>query len=84
MVELPEWEPAFAITVHKSQGSGFAEVLALMPEYPNRVLSRELVYTAVTRAEKRLLLWTPPEILAAALARRVTRQSGLRQKLAAI
>ncbi|MEA4862490.1 MAG: exodeoxyribonuclease V subunit alpha [Victivallaceae bacterium] len=82
MVELPACEPAFAITVHKSQGSGFANVLAVMPEYPNRVLSRELIYTAITRSEKRLVLWSKPEILATALARRVTRQSGLRKKLA--
>lgn len=82
MVELPEWEPAFAITVHKSQGSGFANVLAVLPPHLNRVLSRELVYTAVTRAEKHLVLWATPDVLSSALARRVVRHSGLRRKLA--
>ena len=73
--ELPGCEPAFAITIHKSQGSSYDNVLVILPDSENQILSRNLVYTAVTRARKRCLIWGAKESILAALdaeARRVT------------
>jgi exodeoxyribonuclease V alpha subunit len=78
---LPEYDTAYAITVHQSQGSEFAEVLFLLPTVDSRVLCRELVYTGITRARDRLLLHGSPDVLATAMERRVVRYSGLREKL---
>jgi hypothetical protein len=61
--------PAYALTVHKAQGSEFDEVVVVLPERDARVLTRELVYTAVTRARGRVALWASAEILALATAR---------------
>ena len=79
---LPAHETAWAITIHRSQGSEYDEVAALLPADPeHRILSRELVYTAVSRARKRVQLWASAEALRSALARRVARRSGLRERL---
>ncbi len=78
---LPEHETAYAITIHKSQGSEFEQVLLLLPDTDLRILSRELVYTAVTRARRRLILHGDRKILARAVRRRAVRHSGLRQRL---
>jgi exodeoxyribonuclease V alpha subunit len=69
------------MTVHKSQGSEFESVLLLLPERPSPVLTRELLYTGVTRASKRLALWFPEPVFRAAVARRAERPSGLREAL---
>ena len=45
------------MTVHKSQGSEFDEVLLMMPDRDTRVLTRELIYTAITRAKNRIQIW---------------------------
>ncbi len=74
---LPEHETAFAMTVHKSQGSEFSSVVLVLPPRDSRVLTRELVYTGVTRARERLELCMTPEVLSAAVARRTERTSGL-------
>lgn len=78
---LPEHETAFAMTVHKSQGTEFDRVLLVLPETDARVLTRELLYTGVTRARKRVDLWAGGEALRAALSRRIERVSGLRDML---
>jgi exodeoxyribonuclease V alpha subunit len=78
---LPQCETAYALTIHKSQGSEFDEVLVVLPEEENRVLSRELIYTAVTRARKRVLMVTGKEILIQTLARKIERFSGLKDML---
>jgi exodeoxyribonuclease V alpha subunit len=78
---LPEHETAFAMTVHKSQGSEFDEVLFILPDRESPVLSRELLYTGVTRASRHLELWFHEPILRAAVANRVERMSGLREAL---
>ncbi len=78
---LPEHETAWAITIHKSQGSEFDTVLLVLPDSDVRVLSRELVYTAITRARRGLRLYADPEILARAVRRRAVRHSGLRSRL---
>jgi exodeoxyribonuclease V alpha subunit len=74
---LPLRDTVFAMTVHKSQGSEFDEVLVILPEEDNRILSRELVYTAVTRAKKMVRLVAEKEILRLALSRNIERASGL-------
>jgi exodeoxyribonuclease V alpha subunit len=79
---LPAHESAFAMTVHKAQGSEFDAVWLQLPRADNRVLSRELVYTALTRARRELHLCADEPVLRAALARHVTRVSGLAARLA--
>lgn len=78
---LPEHDTAYAITVHQSQGSEFEEVLFLLPAVESRVLCRELIYTGITRARKRLLLYADPELLARSIQKQVVRYSGLGEKL---
>ena len=78
---LPDCQTVFAMTIHKSQGSEFAEVVVVLPEEDNRILSRELVYTAVTRAKKIVRLVAEKDILRVALARNIERSSGLAELL---
>jgi exodeoxyribonuclease V alpha subunit len=80
-VRLPAHETAFAMTVHKSQGSEFDEVLVLLPTHPSRVLTRELLYTAVTRARQRVTLCAGSAVLAGAIATSTRRHSGLLARL---
>jgi exodeoxyribonuclease V alpha subunit len=79
---LPAWEPAWAMTVHKSQGSEFENVLLALPAAVSPVATRELVYTGVTRARKRVALWAGVAVLQAAIEHRAERMTGLREKLA--
>jgi exodeoxyribonuclease V alpha subunit len=74
---LPEFSDAFALSVHKSQGSEYDEVLVVLPDEDGALLTRELLYTAVSRARKRIRLVGPKSVIAAALARRAQRHSGL-------
>ncbi|GBH24842.1 AAA family ATPase [Burkholderia vietnamiensis] len=74
---LPPHETAFALTVHKSQGSEFDEAARVLPASFGRVLTRELVYTAVTRARTRVQVIGPRRVLAQAVATRTQRDSGL-------
>jgi exodeoxyribonuclease V alpha subunit len=78
---VPWAETAWALTIHKSQGSEFADVVVSLPAPKNRVLTRELVYTAVTRAKRSVTVVAPPGTLEAALSRRVARASGLIARL---
>ncbi len=79
---LPAFETAWAMTIHRSQGSEYDEVAVLLPPDPqHRILSRELVYTAVSRARKRAQLWASVDSLRAAAAQPVMRRSGLRERL---
>src|SRR5690606_27746134 len=80
---LPAHDSAFAMTVHKAQGSEFDEVWLVLPARDSRVLSRELVYTGLTRARDALHLCADPAILATALSRHVSRTSGLAWRLGA-
>jgi exodeoxyribonuclease V alpha subunit len=74
---LPAHESAFAMTVHKAQGSEFDEVWLQLPRTDSRVLSRELLYTGITRARSVLHVAGSAEVIAAALARHAARVSGL-------
>lgn len=78
---LPGWEPAFAMTVHKSQGSEYDNVLLVLPPAPNPVCTRELVYTGLTRAREKVELWYTEAVMRAAIGRQVRRASGLRERL---
>jgi exodeoxyribonuclease V alpha subunit len=76
-VRLPDHETAFAMTVHKSQGSEFEEMLLMLPAEKNRVLTRELFYTAVTRARGRLSIVANANVVAATIETATKRVSGL-------
>jgi exodeoxyribonuclease V alpha subunit len=80
---LPLHDTAFALTVHKSQGSEFDRLLVILPEKDSPVLTRELLYTAITRARSGVELWCNEEIFRAAVLRPTVRISGLRDALSA-
>lgn len=81
---LPFTEPAFAMTVHKAQGSEFDEVLVILPALDTGILTRELLYTAVSRARKKVEVWGGEEIITRAVCRGVRRASGLAETLASV
>jgi exodeoxyribonuclease V alpha subunit len=78
---LPPHETVYAMSVHKSQGSEFDDVVVLLPEKLSPVISRELLYTAVTRARRRVTVCATPEIVRQAAAQPIERASGLRDLL---
>ena len=81
LLRLPEHESVFAMTVHKSQGSEFERVLFILPDRESPVLTRELLYTGVTRASRRVELWFEEAVLRQAVSRKVARTSGLSDAL---
>ncbi len=78
---LPAFEAAYAMTVHKSQGSEFAHLLLWLPNQGTALMTRELLYTAITRAKAKITIWGRRETLINALNRVQNRLSGLRPKL---
>ncbi len=78
---LPLHETAYAMTVHKSQGSEFAHTALVLPNHFLPVLTRELVYTAITRARQQLTLYADPQVFAQAVMMRTQRRSGLAERL---
>lgn len=81
---LPSHDSAFALTVHQSQGSEFQAVWLLLPDEEVAVLSRSLVYTALTRARRSVKLWGSGTTLAVGLGRETRRASGLAERLRAL
>ncbi|MGF6549681.1 AAA family ATPase [Paraburkholderia youngii] len=79
---LPPHDTAFALTVHKSQGSEFEHAVLVLPSAFSRVLSRELVYTAITRARERVEVIGARAVLAQAIATPTQRDSGLAARIA--
>lgn len=79
--QLPDARTAWAMSVHKSQGSEFDTAIVVLPERDLPILSRELLYTAVTRARKRVLLVGSEAVLRAAVQRTARRGSGLAERL---
>ena len=77
---LPEFQTAYAMSIHKSQGSEFDDALLLLPDAMTPFLTRELLYTAVTRVRKRLFIVGSPGILTQIVEHQNRRTSGLRQK----
>ncbi|HET9483870.1 MAG TPA: exodeoxyribonuclease V subunit alpha [Xanthomonadales bacterium] len=80
--QLPAHETAYAMTAHKAQGSEFEEVAIVLPPEPHPLVTREWLYTAVSRARSGLHVFAPRGAIEAALGRRVTVMSGLRERLA--
>ncbi|MNR34085.1 RecBCD enzyme subunit RecD [compost metagenome] len=69
------------MTVHKSQGSEFTEVLLALPEQPSPLLSRALFYTGITRAKKKVEIWGLPARLSEAVSTKAERAAGLAERL---
>lgn len=74
---LPRFETVYAMTIHKTQGSEFQRVAILLPEQPMPMLSRELLYTGLTRAKQALAIAGPETVWIDSVSRRVERFSGL-------
>ncbi|WP_369789844.1 exodeoxyribonuclease V subunit alpha [Rouxiella sp. WC2420] len=80
---LPIHDTAYAMTVHKSQGSEFEHTLLVLPNHFLPVLTRELVYTAITRAKRQLSLYSSEKVLGLAIRTPTQRRSGLVERLTA-
>jgi len=78
---LARYESCWAITVHKSQGSEFKNVALLLPEQVTPVITRELIYTALTRSRKRFNLYATPQIFKKAIGQSVFRSGALQERL---
>lgn len=78
---LPEHETVYAMTIHKAQGSEFERVLMILPDELSPVMSRELVYTGITRARSRVEIWGTEEVFVRSVERRLERASALRGRL---
>lgn len=81
---LPPHETVFAMTIHKSQGSEFNEVLVTLPDKMNPVLTKELIYTAITRAKQAVKIVANAEIFASAVKQKIQRYGGLAAKLTSV
>jgi exodeoxyribonuclease V alpha subunit len=79
--QLGHIQTLHAMTVHKSQGSQFGAVVVVLPDASSRILTRELLYTAVTRAQRDLILVGTEASVRAAIDRPIARATGLRQRL---
>nr|WP_274387630.1 exodeoxyribonuclease V subunit alpha [Salsipaludibacter albus] len=78
---LPAHDAVHAMTIHKSQGSQWDQVVVVLPDHPSPLLTRELLYTAVTRARRRVTVVGGSDVLAATVQGRVRRASDLRGRL---
>ena len=78
---IPSCETVYGMTIHKSQGSEFREVVVMLPEEESRLLNRQLVYTAVTRAKECVQIVASKKILVYALQSDYPRSSGLAEML---
>ena len=78
---LPEHETVYAMTIHKSQGSEFDRVVLIFPDKDYPILTRELLYTGLTRARQNAWIWGTETVLKNAIARKIERTSGLREGL---
>nr|MBF0223408.1 ATP-binding domain-containing protein [Desulfobulbaceae bacterium] len=78
---IPAHETAYALTVHKSQGSEFDHVILVLPEQSSRLVTRELLYTAITRAKKSFELWGSVDVFNDGVRKITQRNTGLSEKL---
>lgn len=81
ITRLPTHETAFAMTVHKSQGSEFDHVSVLLPDEDNTILTRELLYTAITRARKQVNIMANEDIIRSTVVNQHRRETGLAERL---
>ena len=70
-----------ALTIHKSQGSEYDHAVIVLPEQPSRIVTRELLYTGVTRARKKVTIVGPREVIKAAINTPIRRATGLAERL---
>ena len=80
-LRLPAHETVYAMTIHKSQGSEFERVLLLLPAHDSEIMTRELIYTGITRAKDAVEIWGDEKVFVAAVARKIERKSGLKDAL---
>jgi exodeoxyribonuclease V alpha subunit len=78
---LPAHETAFAITIHKSQGSEFDRVSILLPNEPSPMLNRELLYTAITRAKSSVHVLASEDMIRHAVNAQFMRETGLVKRI---
>jgi exodeoxyribonuclease V alpha subunit len=78
---LGQHETAYAMTVHKSQGSEFDRVVLVLPDKDYPLMTRELIYTGLTRARRNVSIWGTESVLTSAISRKIERSSGLREAL---
>ena len=81
VARLERVDTVHALTIHKSQGSEYDEVIVVLPEKPSRIVTRELLYTGVTRARKKVTVIGSREVIAAAIATPIRRATGLADRL---
>ncbi len=80
-IRLPKHETVFAMTVHKSQGSEFDRILFILPDTYFPIITKELIYTAITRARNFVEIWGKMEIIEKGVSQRIMRSSGLKDAL---
>ena len=80
-VRLPAHDTVYAMTIHKSQGSEFDRVLMLLPDRDSEALTRELIYTGITRGKHYVEIRGNEDVFVTAVSRRINRKSGLREAL---
>jgi exodeoxyribonuclease V alpha subunit len=69
------------MTVHKSQGSEFDRVVLVLPDKDYPLMTRELIYTGLTRARRKVSIWGTEPVLTSSISRKIDRSSGLREAL---
>jgi exodeoxyribonuclease V alpha subunit len=74
---LPAFEPAYALTVHKSQGSEYRHVIFILPPGDSPIMSRELVYTAISRSRETVEIWGQEDTFKQAVSNRTRSTSGI-------
>ena len=78
---LEDIETVHALTIHKSQGSEYGHVIVVLPERVSRIVTRELLYTGVTRARTKVTIVGPWEVIEAAIKTPIRRATGLMSRL---
>ena len=76
---LPKFESVYAMTIHKTQGSEFDEIAIILPDKTNRVLTKELLYTGITRAKKKLTIVADESVLKATIKKKIKRNSNIKE-----
>ena len=79
---LPTYQTVYAMTVHKSQGSQLTHALVVVPMEPSPLVTRELLYTGITRASKRVTMIGSEDTLRAGIGQGINRTSGLGEAIA--
>ncbi|MFP4460099.1 MAG: exodeoxyribonuclease V subunit alpha [Candidatus Zixiibacteriota bacterium] len=82
--QLPEHTSCYAMTIHKSQGSEFKEIAVILPDKPSPILTKELFYTAISRAKEKVYIFGKKEIIADMIGLKIKRESGLKERLSLI